>query len=134
MKTWYVANLPEEMQARVLDQVECHLLQEGIRGDELAEALERASNSRLCDLEEVVDINEALLEQRVYEACMRAQREDRNGDFDVLWVDILAGEEDLENAAEYLTRVFRGWSVEADEHMRRDFLGWANYIETGCDE
>lgn len=60
MKTTYIFLLDEETQKSIKKEVRENLLKLGINDNEVANLLEHAMNSRLCDIEEIIDIKKYL--------------------------------------------------------------------------
>jgi hypothetical protein len=60
MKTKYIYQLPVEISDDIHNKVRNALYQLGLRDGELEELIEEAMNSRLCDLEDTIDITKYL--------------------------------------------------------------------------
>lgn len=60
MKTTYICQLPQQTQDAIKNDVETHLISEGLNGQELQDAVQNALNGRLADLEETIDISKYL--------------------------------------------------------------------------
>ncbi|WP_312471222.1 hypothetical protein [Neobacillus sp.] len=61
MKTKYICQLPDEIRENIYDEVQNALSKIGLSDSELVEAIEAAMNSRLCDLEDTIDISKYLV-------------------------------------------------------------------------
>ena len=60
MKTKYINQLPTEMVTAIYKDVHYSLYEIGLRDTELSDSVENAMNSRLCDLEDTIDITKYL--------------------------------------------------------------------------
>ncbi|MCH4826639.1 hypothetical protein [Planococcus halocryophilus] len=60
MKTKYISQLPTEMVTAIYKDVQDSLYEIGLRDTELSDSVESAMNSRLCDLEDTIDITKYL--------------------------------------------------------------------------
>lgn len=61
MLTKYVCQLPAEVIEDINIEVQKALYDIGLRDKELSESIEAAMNSRLCDLEDTIDITKYLV-------------------------------------------------------------------------
>jgi len=62
MLTKYVCQLPAAISEDIFNEVQKALYEVGLRDQELSDSLEEAMNSRLCDLEDTIDITKYLVE------------------------------------------------------------------------
>jgi hypothetical protein len=56
----YVSQLSERQQCLIETEIELHLLDEGLRGDELREGVQAGMDSKVSDIAEIVDVEAAL--------------------------------------------------------------------------
>ena len=61
MKTKYIYQLSAELSNDIYNEVRRALCEMGLKDGELNEAIEAAMNSRLCDLEDTIDITKYIV-------------------------------------------------------------------------
>ncbi|HDR7461842.1 TPA: hypothetical protein QCX54_000338 [Bacillus toyonensis] len=60
MKTNYIFQLSKETQELILNDLKNELAKLGLNKEEFLEAIDNAMNSRLCDLEDTINVNKYL--------------------------------------------------------------------------
>ena len=60
MKTNYISQLSKETQELILNDLKNELAKLGLNKEEFLEAIDNAMNSRLCDLEDTINVNKYL--------------------------------------------------------------------------
>ncbi|AKR34230.1 hypothetical protein P4K49_02420 [Bacillus cereus] len=60
MKTSYIFQLSKETQELILNDLKNELAKLGLNKEEFLEAIDNAMNSRLCDLEDTINVNKYL--------------------------------------------------------------------------
>ncbi|MED1303105.1 hypothetical protein ACW4EZ_25275 [Bacillus toyonensis] len=60
MKTNYISQLSKETQELILNDLKNELAKLGLNKEEFLEVIDNAMNSRLCDLEDTINVNKYL--------------------------------------------------------------------------
>ncbi|MGI8387543.1 hypothetical protein [Robertmurraya sp. P23] len=63
MKTMYICQLPNEVALDIYNHIHNKLFELGFRNRDLHEFVENAMSGRICDLENMIDINKYLVDQ-----------------------------------------------------------------------
>lgn len=136
-KTIFINQLSESIQKEIEKDLHNFYTNEGMEEMEINEAIEMALDSRLSDLEDIININKYMeskeesamkYNQKLATICEQLQSIDRNGDYTELYNEYSQGEMTLSEALEEVKEIVSNMIEEdGDNKQLQSILEYINY-------